>query len=95
MHGVGHQRQRVCGVAERELRDHEAGVEGRTDRERKAEIIRRMAVAGVVVRMGVIVMMMVVRHGGRYSALKWEYYYNEEMTVTPPSLRRPDESRDP
>ena len=64
MNGVRNQRQRVGGVAEDQLRNDERRIERGADGERPAEIVRRMAVAGVTMRMimrvGMVVVMVVV-----------------------------------
>ena len=66
MDGVRNQRQRVGGVAEDQFGNDEGGIERGADRERPAEIVRRMAVTGVtmgmIMRMGVIVVSVIVRH---------------------------------
>ena len=60
VNGVRNQRQRIGGVAEDQLGNDERGIERGADGERPAEIVRRMAVAGVtmgmIMRMGMIVM---------------------------------------
>ena len=89
VNGVGDQRQRVGGVAEDQLGNDERGVERGADRERPAEIVRRVAVAGVIMgmimRVGMFVMMVIVRHsasmnfdGDLYSAENFEYYYRRQ-----------------
>ena len=66
MNGVRNQRQRIGGVAEDQFGNDEGGIERGADGERPAEIVRRVAVAGVIVgmimRVGVIVMSVIVRH---------------------------------
>jgi hypothetical protein len=57
VHGVGDQRQRIGRVTEAKLGDHECAVERRADRKCAAEIIGHMAVPGVIMRVGAIVMM--------------------------------------
>ena len=57
MNRIRDQRQRVGGIAEHQLGRDEHGIERNADGERKAEIVRRVTVAGMAVRVGVIVMM--------------------------------------
>ena len=91
MDGVRNQRQRVGGVAEDQFGNDEDGIERGADGERPAEIVRRMAVAGVtmgmIMRVGVIVVSVIVRHsasmnfdGDLYSARNFEYYYRRAMS---------------
>ena len=92
MNGVRNQRQRVGGIAEDQLGNDERGIERGADGERPAEIVRRVAVAGVtmgmIMRVGVIVMRVIVRHsasmnfdGDLYSATDFEYYYRGNRRV--------------
>ena len=69
VNGVRNQGQRVGGIAEDQLGNDERGIERGADGERPAEIVRRVAVAGVtmgmIMRVGVIVMSVIVRHADR------------------------------
>src|SRR6266496_1932673 len=89
VNGVRNQRQRIGSVAEDQLGNHEGRVERGADGERPAEIVRRVAVAGVtmgmIIPVGMIVMRVIVRHsasmifdGDLYSARNFEYYYRRE-----------------
>ena len=89
MNGIRNQRQRIGGVAEDQLGNDEGRIERGADGEGPAEIVRRVAVAGVtmgmVMRVGMIVMRVIVRHsasmnfnGDLYSAGNFEYYYKRE-----------------
>ena len=89
MNGVRNQGQRVGGVAEDQLRNDERRIERGANGERPAEIVGRMAVAGVTMGMimpvGMIVMRVIVRHsasmnfdGDLYSGRNFEYYYRRE-----------------
>ena len=59
MNGVRDQRQRVGGIAEHQLGDHEHRVERDAYRKRKAEMIGRVAVPDMAMRVAVIVPMIV------------------------------------
>ncbi len=73
MNRIGNQRQRVRGIAKNQLRDHEHRVERDARSERKSEMIRRVAVPGmavrmamsvpVVVSMGMVMMVVLMGHG--------------------------------
>ncbi len=56
MRGVGDQRQRVRRVAEPQFSGNDQCIERDADGKREAEIIRRMAMPGMIVRVGMIVM---------------------------------------
>ena len=60
MDGIRNQRQRVRGVAENQFRDDERGIERDADGKRAAEIVRRVAVTGMVMGMTMRVGMVVV-----------------------------------
>jgi hypothetical protein len=64
--GVGDQRQGVGRVAKDQLSYDEGRIEQRTGGKRRAETVRRMTVAGMVVRVGmtVIMIVMMVSHSG-------------------------------
>ena len=66
MDGIRNQGQRVGGVAEDQFGNDERGIERGADGERPAETVRRMAVAGVIMRMtmrvGMTVLVVIVRH---------------------------------
>jgi hypothetical protein len=49
-------------ATENQFGDDEAGIERGTDGKRPAETFGHMAVPGMIMRVGVVVMMMVVRH---------------------------------
>ena len=86
VNGVGNQRERIGRIAEDQFGDDKRSIERGADGESPAEIVRRMAVAGMTMGMimavGVIVMRVIVRHaasmnfnGDLYSARNIEYYY--------------------
>ena len=59
MAGIGQQRQRMRQQSIDHFRNHKAGVERHADRERHAEVLRRMHVA-VAVRVGVAVIIVIM-----------------------------------
>ena len=68
MNRIRNQRQRVGGVAENQFGRDECGIERNTHGEREAEIVRRVTVAGMAVRVGMVVVVMIVMLGHDASA---------------------------
>ena len=89
MNRVRNQRQRVGGIAEDQFGDDEAGIERGADGKRPAETCRRMAVSGMVMRMGMIVMVVVVRHAADIAHANCEYYYSDTAISSSASFAPP------
>ena len=76
MKGIRNQGQRIGRVAEDQFGNDEGGIERGADGEGPTEIVRRMAVPGVIMRMtmrmGMTMLVVIVRHcDRRIDGFRW------------------------